>query len=204
MTVAASWVSSSAAAIPEEARRGAEALWIVMVAVWSVALFKTRQTARRQTSGSRMWQMGIVLLGMWLLFVPATGIAWLDRAAFPVTPVVALIGLATTLGGIAFAIWARLILGANWSGVVTVKEGHTLVRRGPYRLVRHPIYTGLLTAVAGTALTHGSIRGILALPIVALGFWLKTLTEERFMVEEFGEEYLRYQREVRAVVPFVL
>jgi protein-S-isoprenylcysteine O-methyltransferase len=205
MTGAAAWlvVRVSAAVIPEEARRWTQGLWIVLVTVWVVGMFMTRQTARQQTSSSRMWQMGIVLLGMWLLFGWGTGIAWMDGAAFPVTAVVAMAGLATTLAGVAFAIWARVMLGANWSGVITVKEGHALVRRGPYRIVRHPIYTGLLTAVAGTALTRGSVRGILALPIVAFGFWLKTLMEERFMVQEFGEEYLRYKHEVRALVPFL-
>jgi protein-S-isoprenylcysteine O-methyltransferase Ste14 len=187
----------------EEARQWAQGLWIVLVIVWVVGAFMTRQTARQQTSSSRIWQMGIVLLGMWLLFCRGTGIAWIDRAAFPVTTFMAIVGLATTLAGVVFAIWARVTLGANWSGVVTVKEGHTLVRRGPYRIVRHPIYTGLLAAVAGTALTHGSVHSVLALPMVASGFWLKTLTEERFMVQQFGEEYLRYKHDVRALVPFV-
>ncbi len=195
------WIS--AATLPEEAQQWTRGLWVVLVAVWALGAFMTRQTARQQTSSSRLWQMGIVLLGMWLLFGWGTDIAWVDGAAFLVTAKVAIAGLATTLAGVAFAIWARVTLGANWSGVITVKEGHTLVRRGPYRIVRHPIYTGILTAVAGTALTHGSVRAILALPVVAFGFWLKTLTEERFMAAEFGEEYKRYQREVRALVPFL-
>jgi protein-S-isoprenylcysteine O-methyltransferase Ste14 len=205
MTEPAAWVTFgiSAAALPEEARWWTRGLWIVLVAVWVVGAFMTRQTARQQTSNSRLWQMGIVLLGMWLLFGQGTGFAWMDEAAFPMTEIVTIAGLATTLAGVAFAIWARATLGANWSGVITVKVGHNLVRRGPYRIVRHPIYTGLLIAVAGTALTYGSIRGILSLPIVAFGLWLKTLTEERFMVQEFGEEYLCYKREVRALVPFL-
>jgi protein-S-isoprenylcysteine O-methyltransferase Ste14 len=178
-------------------------LWIILVTVWVIGAFMTRQTVRQQTSNSRLWQMGIVLLGMWLLFGQRTGFAWLAQPAFPMTTAVAIAGLATTLAGVAFAIWARVTLGANWSGVITVKEGHTLVRRGPYRIVRHPIYTGLLVAVAGTALTYGLIRGILALPIVAFGLWLKTLTEERFMVQQFGEQYLCYKHEVRALVPFL-
>jgi len=196
MTESAAWWAG-------EIRWWTRGLWIVLVTVWVVGAFMTRQTARQQTSNSRLWQMGIVLLGMWLLFGQGTGFAWMDEAAFPVATVVALAGLGTTLAGVAFAIWARVTLGANWSGVITVKEGHTLVRRGPYRIVRHPIYTGLLIAVAGTALTYGSIRGILALPIVAFGLWLKTLTEERFMVQEFGEEYLCYKHEVPALVPFL-
>ena len=193
----------SAAGLPEEARHWTRGLWVVLVAVWALGAFMTRQTARQQTRGSRISQMGIVLLGMWLLFGWDTGIAWIDGAAFPVTKNVAIAGVATTLAGVTFAIWARVTLGANWSGVITIKEGHTLVRCGPYSIVRHPIYTGILTAVAGTALTHGSVRAILALPVVTFGFWLKTLTEERFMAAEFGDEYKRYQREVRALLPFL-
>ncbi|HTV83424.1 MAG TPA: isoprenylcysteine carboxylmethyltransferase family protein [Acidobacteriaceae bacterium] len=196
-------ISVSAAAIPEEARRWTLELWIVLTAVWVAGMFMTRQTARRQTLNSRIWQIGIVLLGCWLLFGRGTGIAWMDAAAFPVTTPVAIAGLATTLSGVAFAIWARVTLGANWSGVITVKEGHTLVRRGPYRIVRHPIYTGLLIALAGTALTLGPVRGFLAVPVCGFGFWLKMLMEERFMLEAFGEEYSRYRHEVRALVPFL-
>jgi protein-S-isoprenylcysteine O-methyltransferase Ste14 len=187
----------------EAAQQWTRWMWIVLVVVWAAGMFMTRQTARRQTSSSRMWQMGLVLLGMWLLFGWASGIAWLDGPAFPVTTAIAMSGVAITLAGVTFAIWARVMLGRNWSGVITVKEGHTLVRSGPYRFVRHPIYTGMLTAVAGTALTHGSMRGVVALPFVALGFWLKTRTEEGFMVQEFGEDYRRYMHEVRALVPFV-
>jgi len=165
-------------------------------------MFTTRRTVRRQTGGSRVWQIGVVLLGFWLLFGSRTRLPWIDAAAFPVTTKVALAGLATTLAGVAFAIWARVTLGSNWSGVITVREGHTLERRGPYRIVRHPIYSGILTGVAGTALTFGSAHSILALPVCAFGFWLKILTEEHFMVAEFGDEYLRYRHEVRALVPF--
>ena len=188
--------------IAGEARHWVDDAWIVMVAVWVVGMFLTRQTVQRQSNKSRLWQMGIVLLGMWLLFGKGTGMGWMDTRAMPETAQVALTGVAVTVAGIAFAIWARLMLGANWSGVVTLKEGHTLVRRGPYRIVRHPIYTGLLLAVAGTALTRGSVHSILALPVCAFGFWLKTLTEEQFMMQQFGEEYVRYRHEVRALVPF--
>lgn len=199
--MAAMWIS--AATIPEDARRSIVGLWIILTAIWLVGMFMTRHTVRRQTSSSRLWQIGITLLGAWLVFGRGTGVAWMDAAAFPVTAGVAVAGVAIALAGVAFAIWARVTLGANWSGIVTVKEGHTLVRRGPYRIVRHPIYTGLLIAWAGTALTNGLVRGFVALPLFAFGFWSKTLIEERFMIEEFGEQYLRYRREVRALVPFL-
>lgn len=201
MNEMAAWIAMTT--LPEEARRWTDGLWLVLCAVWLVGMFMTRQTVRRQTGASRIFYMGLVLLGAWLLFRGRSGIAWMDGAVFPVTPVIAIAGLVTALAGIAFAIWARLILGANWSGTITIKQGHTLVRRGPYRIVRHPIYTGLLVAWAGTSLTIGTVRSILSLPLLAFAFWLKTRMEERFMVEEFGDDYLRYSHEVRALIPFV-
>lgn len=189
-------------AIAGEARQWTEDLWMILMVVWVAGMFVTRPTVRRQSSSSRFWQGGIVVLGAWLLFGGGTGFAWMDAAAFAVTAPVALTGAAVTLAGVAFAIWARAMLGANWSGIVTVKAGHTLVRRGPYRLVRHPIYTGILLGLTGTMLTRGSVHSILALPVCAFGFWLKSVTEEQFMVQQFGSEYMEYRREVRALVPY--
>lgn len=191
-------------AIANEIQRATGVLWGVLVAVWVAGMFLTRQTVRRQSHASRFWQSGIVLLGCWLLFGNDAGYNWLDRVAVPSTDSVEWAGVALTCAGVAFAIWARVILGANWSGVVTVKEGHTLVRRGPYRFVRHPIYSGILLGLAGTALTRGSVHSLVALPVCAFGFWLKSVTEEQFMIEQFGDEYLRYRREVPSLVPFIL
>lgn len=178
-------------------------LWVFLMLVWLVGMFMTRRTVRRQTGRSRFWQSGIVLFGTWLLFTKGTGDAWLDSAALPVTVDIALTGMTITAAGVAFAIWARLRLGRNWSGIITIKEGHTLVRGGPYRLVRHPIYAGILIGLAGTALTRGTVHSFLALPICVFGFWLKSVTEEQFMLQQFGQEYLNYQRQVRGLVPFL-
>jgi protein-S-isoprenylcysteine O-methyltransferase len=187
---------------PEAARPWTQGMWLVLMAVWVAGMFTTRQTVRRQSGGSRIVQMAVMLLGAWLLFGRGPVPAW-DAPAFPATNSTVIAGLVTTLAGVLFAIWARLTLGANWSGVITVKAGHTLIQRGPYRVVRHPIYTGILIAATGTALTQASIRSVVALPVLGFGFWLKTLTEEQFMIAEFGEEYLRYKHDVRALVPFL-
>src|ERR1700756_2856916 len=125
--------------IAADAQQATLYLWEFLMLVWLAGMFMTSRTVRRQTSSSRFWQTGIMLFGAWLLFVGGTGDGWLDAVALPVTAGVALTGLAITAAGVAFAIWARLTLGANWSGIITIKEGHTLVRRGPYRFVRHPI-----------------------------------------------------------------
>jgi protein-S-isoprenylcysteine O-methyltransferase Ste14 len=87
---------------------------------------------------------------------------------------------------------------------VTVKQDHELIVNGPYALVRHPIYTGLLLAFAGTGLARGEWRGVLAVVIVFLALWRKLRLEERWMQEQFGEQYRAYKHRVAALVPFVL
>jgi protein-S-isoprenylcysteine O-methyltransferase Ste14 len=106
--------------------------------------------------------------------------------------------------GLALAVWARRHLGRNWSGIVTVKQDHELIRSGPYGLVRHPIYTGLLLAILGTAGAIGEWRGLFAFALITVGFVLKFKMEERFMSETFGEQYARYRAEVRSLIPFVI
>jgi protein-S-isoprenylcysteine O-methyltransferase Ste14 len=94
-------------------------------------------------------------------------------------------------------------LGGNWSGAVTVKEGHTLICRGPYTIVRHPIYSGLLLALLGVALIIGEVRGLLGVGVLFLSYWLKSRMEERFMLEQFGAGYRQYQQRVKALIPHV-
>jgi protein-S-isoprenylcysteine O-methyltransferase Ste14 len=93
-------------------------------------------------------------------------------------------------------------LGGNWSGSVTVKEGHELIRSGPYAYVRHPIYTGLLAAVLGTVIVSDTVRAVIGLAIIAAALVRKLYTEERFMCETFTGQYQRYSAEVPALIPF--
>lgn len=114
------------------------------------------------------------------------------------------LGIMLCAAGIGIAIWARRTLGTNWSGMVTLKEEHELVRRGPYGYVRHPIYSGVFLAAAGTflALTP-TVPAVICLGLLFVGFRLKSLHEERLLSEIFPDQYPRYRREVRALVPFV-
>ncbi|HTU51330.1 MAG TPA: isoprenylcysteine carboxylmethyltransferase family protein, partial [Acidobacteriaceae bacterium] len=102
------------------------------------------------------------------------------------------------------AIWARLALGGNWSSDVTVKMGHTLMTSGPYAYVRHPIYSGLLLTVLGTAIVFGEARCFLAFVLMLTGFWIKFHAEENFMEEEFGQQYSNYKQRVKALIPHVI
>ena len=85
-----------------------------------------------------------------------------------------------------------------------IKRDHELIRQGPYRLVRHPIYSGILCGAVGTSIAFGALRNLLALPLLLLGFWVKASAEERLLRSQFGERYLEYCREVRsAIIPFL-
>jgi protein-S-isoprenylcysteine O-methyltransferase Ste14 len=108
-----------------------------------------------------------------------------------------------TLAGILFTWWARLHIGRLWSGSITRKADHYIVDTGPYALVRHPIYTGLILAIIATAAAQATVTSILGAVLIAGGFWLKAKIEERFLTAELGvEAYGSYRRRVPMLLPF--
>ena len=114
---------------------------------------------------------------------------------------IANLGIAVTLAGLLISVWARASLGRNWSGTVTVKVGHQLIRSGPYRWVRHPIYSGLILATIGTAANIGQVRGLIAVALLYIAFIVRTSVEERFMVSTFGDEYQEYRKTSGRMIP---
>jgi protein-S-isoprenylcysteine O-methyltransferase Ste14 len=179
------------------------ALWLALCIVWGAGLLATKPTLERQSPSARLPQSAVLLLGFWMLFAGSVHAAWLDLRIHEPGRLARTAGLALTLAGIPLAIWARLALGANWSGVPARKQGHTLIRRGPYCFVRHPIYTGILTASAGAALLGGSLHNLLAPLFIFLAFWLNIETEEKLMVSTFGAEYVDYKKRVKTLVPYL-
>jgi protein-S-isoprenylcysteine O-methyltransferase Ste14 len=178
-------------------------LWYLLGAIWLLGMLTaTKTTARRQSAGSRISQSALTLLGLYLVFI-RNHIAWMNPQFLTPSDATGVLGLAITLLGVAFAVWARVTLGKNWSGTVTLKQDHTLVRRGPYRIVRHPIYTGFLLAALGVAVITGEVRGLVGAAILFVAFRVKSLTEESFMLANFGEQYVEYKREVKALIPWV-
>lgn len=163
-----------------------------------------KASARRESLGSRLLHVVPLVVAALLLWVPSVPLQWLDARFIPWATWEFWVGAALTAAGLLFTVWARRHLGMNWSGIVTVKQDHELVVSGPYGYARHPIYTGLLLAFIGSALARGEWRGVLAVLIVFLALWRKLRLEERWMVEQFGEQYRAYSRRVAALVPFVL
>jgi protein-S-isoprenylcysteine O-methyltransferase len=176
-------------------------LWIVLLVVWVVGAFTGKRVARRERTRTRVTQLVIVCSAYELMFNANLALGFLGWRFLKPDVALAWLGVALTAGGIAFAFWARFTLGRNWSGTVTVKEDHELIVRGPYRIVRHPIYTGFTLGMLGTALVVGELRGLIALGLVVLAWRLKWPIEERFMLEEFGDRYAEYRKRVSALIP---
>ena len=168
-----------------------------------MSALRTKRTVQSKSSASQLLYTAILLVGVYMIFAKQIRIPWLDPQLFSVTVPIVLAGLLVVLIGVTFSIWGRLMLGSNWSNRVTVKENHTLVRTGPYLIVRHPIYNSILLGMLGSALQRGEIRSFVGVVICGFSFWLKTRAEEQFMVQTFGEEYLQYRHKVKALAPFL-
>lgn len=178
-------------------------LWLAWALYWMVSAYGTKRTRRRESLGSRLSHVLPLAIGVVLIAWPHLHLGRaLERPLLPPGPLRFGSALVLVLAGLAFTVWARVHLGGNWSGTVTLKEGHELIRSGPYAYVRHPIYTGLLVALLGSAVACGELRALLGLAVVTAAFVRKLGTEERFMRESFPEQYVEYSSEVPALIPF--
>jgi len=177
--------------------------WFGLGLIWLAASFTNKRTARRQPIGTLIAHLLALGVGFDLMASDFFRAGFLGERVVPAEGWVRWTGCLAALAGLGFAVWARFCLGRNWSGHVTVKQDHTLVRAGPYALVRHPIYSGLSLALLGTAAIWGEVRSLLGAALLIAEFKRKSLLEERFMLEQFGEPYARYRREVKALIPHV-
>ncbi|HEY7640477.1 MAG TPA: isoprenylcysteine carboxylmethyltransferase family protein [Steroidobacteraceae bacterium] len=180
------------------------ALWLGWMGYWWAASFNVKTAARHETLPSRLAHIVPLMLAFLLLFPERSLIPALGQRFMPYFAAAFWVGAALTLAGLLFTVWARVHIGRNWSGTVTVKHDHDLITSGPYRYVRHPIYSGLVLAFVGSALARGEWRGVVALALVVGSFWRKLRLEERWMREQFGSAYEEYSRRVAALIPFVL
>ena len=179
-------------------------LWIAWCVYWWIASRAVKQTVRVESAASRAAHIVPLVIAGSLLFFDHLPRHFLEQRILPATPTTFWTGVVLTALGLGFSIAARRALGRNWSGLVTLKQDHELIRSGPYRFARHPIYTGLLLAFVGSAVARAEWRGVLAVAIVFVALWRKLQLEERWMVETFGDAYRRYRTEVKALIPFVL
>src|SRR6478672_7398258 len=178
--------------------------WLVFVAIWVIAAVSTKRAVYRESRAQRLRYWVFLVIASLLLLYGRRLPYPLNLSIIPHVAPTAWAAAILCVIGLVFAVWARVTLGRNWSGVVTLKEGHELVERGPYRFVRHPIYTGILTMFFATAIAQGHLSGFVGTLLMFASFWIKLRDEEKLMLQQFPERYRAYQQRAQRIIPFVL
>jgi protein-S-isoprenylcysteine O-methyltransferase Ste14 len=178
------------------------ALWIFWGLYWYASSTGTKRTVYTAPSRGRLIALVVIII---LITKGHDGsLPWLTHHLYDPSQPLEILGLVLCASGIAFAIWARRILGTNWSARPTLKEGHELIMTGPYRHVRHPIYTGLLLAIIGTVLASGRVIDFIILAYLVCDTYFKAQIEESLMLRQFPDAYPAYQKQTKAIIPFLL
>lgn len=176
--------------------------WWLFIVIWALSAFSVKRSKESQGWGGRLFTFVFLAVTFGLL---AGGIRWwgMNTRVWAYGQSQLFVAYALTMAGLVTLIWARWALGRNWSALVTFRERHELVQNGPYRFVRHPIYTGLILMVAGTATALGNLAGLLSLVICFLGHWWKLRQEEALLTKHFPTTYPGYRSRTKALIPFV-
>jgi protein-S-isoprenylcysteine O-methyltransferase Ste14 len=182
-------------------RQMIEGPWLVFVAYWLISGLKTRRTVSREPFASRYGVLALEILGFFLLFSDVGEDAFPGHHILRRTFALGAAGVAFTWIGIALAIWARWHLGQNWSARVTLKEGHQLIRTGPYAWFRHPIYSGIILAAIGGALAIDRWRCVVGVGVIVLGYCIKAKKEESMLTTQFGEAFAEHCRHTGFLLP---
>lgn len=175
--------------------------WLGFSVYWLISAFKTRATVQRESFLARYGVMFIEVVGFTLLFNRDLDASLLGRHFLAQTTVTAVLGILLTWLGVAIAIWARYHLGQFWSGRITLKEGHDLIRTGPYSRFRHPIYSGLDLAAIGSALVINRWRCVAGVCVIVLGFVIKAKREEALLTTQFGEAFQEHRTHTGFLFP---
>lgn len=176
-------------------------LWLIFALYWLAGAFTAAKVKVREGWASSLPRNVVLALGGVLLFGKWFSGSLLGRRFAPALPFIWAAGVLLTIVGLGLAFWARYHLGKYWSSQITLKEGHTLVCTGPYKHLRHPIYSGILLAMVGTALTVGLYRALLGVVLAALAFWWKARQEDAWLAHAFGEQFEQQRRRTGRLLP---
>ena len=179
-------------------------LWIAFLIYWQIKAVGTKATQRLEPAASRILRVLTFLIAIVLLSTTRIPLRWLYLQPWPPGLWPFWLGASVMVAGLLLAVWAREHLGSNWSRSVTIKQGHELITTGPYAVVRHPIYTGILAGFLGTAIAISQVRGFIAFALIFLVLWLKLRMEEQWMRSQFGETYATYVHRTAALVPYLI
>ena len=178
------------------------AFWIVFLAYWLISAFSAKRSV-----GRNIWRWLAMRLVLAVVVISLFGTQISDKwsgmqPTAAANPILAIIGTILCGLGIALAIWARIYLGRNWGMPMSVKEEPELVTGGPYARVRHPIYTGVLLAMFGSALVAG-LQWFVPVVLSAICFIYAAKREEKNMAKEFPEAYPAYKKRSKMLIPFI-
>ena len=176
-------------------------MWMAICIYWIVASFSVKKTLKKQSGWPRTAYIACVLLAFSLLFEDYFKLTFLYRPVLLQNEFWKMTGLILCAGGLLFALSARIWLGSNWSGRITIKENHELVQSGPYRITRNPIYTGFLLAFCGCSMSLGLLKGYIGIFLLLVCLMIKISKEESYMQEVFGEQWLAYRKRVKRLIP---
>jgi protein-S-isoprenylcysteine O-methyltransferase Ste14 len=176
-------------------------IWCAFGIYWAAQAGRGSKSASTEPNRFRFLRLTILATTFILLLAPSLGFESLNERFVSVNSIVRGVGVALTFAGIALAFSARRHLGSNWSDKVELKVDHQLIRSGPYTYFRHPIYSGVLLGVAGTALAVGMVRGIAAFLLLFCSYVFKARKEERVLAAKFGDGFRQYQRSAGFLFP---
>jgi protein-S-isoprenylcysteine O-methyltransferase Ste14 len=177
--------------------------WLILLAYWAITAFRVRPTERAEPAASRLAILLAVVVAFSILFGPWLRDTALGHRFIPNTPLVEYLGIALVWIGVGIAIWARYHLGEYWSARITIKVGHKVIDTGPYAHVRHPIYSGVLLGLIGTALAVGKWRAVVAFFLILIVYIIKARTEEKLLTGQLGDAYQEYKMRMGMLIPWV-
>lgn len=176
-------------------------LWALMGVYWLVSASRTKKTEVNEAQGWRLMRLTLLGVVFTLLLTDRLRFGPLAARFVPEISWIRWIGIALTVAGLVLCVWARQHLGEYWSDKVVLKVDHALIRSGPYAFLRHPIYSGVLLGIAGSALAIGEWRGLLALLVMTINYCVKARREDRILSGKFGDAFEEHKRRAGFLLP---
>jgi protein-S-isoprenylcysteine O-methyltransferase Ste14 len=177
------------------------ALWLIFCLYWVIGALRVKRTQHMEPAGQRFGTVAVLAVAAILIFARRVNLGVLDRRFIPDNAAIKAASIVLVAIGVAVAIWARRHIGQFWSSRVALKEDHQLIQSGPYARVRHPIYSGMLLAMIGTALFIGEGRAIVGVLLVFVAHWHKARREEKLLASQFGTAYEEYCGRTGSLIP---
>lgn len=184
--------------------------WVVFIIFWGVGAFMEQMAERQKHSVIFKIATGIfgaVVLSAFMLlyifFFYYSNISFFGSVLYSQTIISKAVGFIIAIAGLALALWARLVLGMNWSRDPLLVRSNTLITTGPYKLVRHPVYLGVTAMFLGTAIYLGLLGGFIGFTVGFIMVFWKSRLEDQELIKHFPNDYPEYRKRTKSYIPFI-